>query len=277
MSTLGDVMTKNVVMAQALSPMDYVQELMVRHRVSRVVIVDPNSVPLGIITDKDLLRYTITVNSKELGDVTAHEAMSKPLIKELETTPLSQCARRMLDARISSVVVVARGDTIVGIVTKTDLCMFYAVNGGRSELVQERMTGKPVTARASQAILDAARTMVENRISRIPVVNDHVEGIITLSDLTAANLDIRRAVLLARWKGEFPKGRIVASSDVDQIKIGDVMARNPITVLDKDYLSDAAKSMISHRISGLPVLNANHALVGIVTKTDVAKAVASMR
>ncbi len=54
------------------------------------------------------------------------------------------------------------------------------------------------------------------------------------------------------------------------------MTRNPITVLENAYLSDAAKLMISHHISGLPVLNESNQLVGIVTKTDVTKAVAAM-
>lgn len=274
MVTLEDVMTKKVVVATVSSSIDNVRRLMLQHRVSRIVIVDFYSAPVGMITEKDLLRYTLEEDSTDLDKITAHQVMSRLLVKESDTEPVSSCAKDMLDMRISSVVVV-HGDALAGIVTKTDLCMFYAVNGGRTEQVRKRMTARPITVHASLNILDAATIMMYKKISRVPVANNHLDGIVTLSDLTTVNPTLSRAIVMMK---DYPPEdrRAVLPSEVGLPTVGDIMTRNPVTVMTDSFLSDAAKSMITHHISGLPVLNSNNVLEGILTKTDVTKAVASM-
>ncbi len=277
MTTLGEMMTRNVVVARSSESVESVRRLMVQHRISRIVLVNELSKPVGIITDKDLLRQTLTEGSDEgLEEIIAATMMSKPLVRVPEETSVSSCAKRMLESAISSVVVV-RGDALAGIVTKTDMCIFYALNRSASDEVEKRMTRKPVTARASQRIVQAARIMAENNISRLPIVNNQLDGIVTLSDLTAINPALSPAIVSAKGKILSVKGKVVLPTDVHLITIGDIMTRNPITVLESAYLSDVAKLMISHHISGLPVLNVRNQLVGIVTKTDVTKAVAAMQ
>lgn len=274
-ATLGEMMTKNVVVARSSESVESVRRLMVQHRISRVVLVNERSNPVGVITDKDLLRQTLTEGSDEgLEEIIAATIMSKPLVTVSEETSVSSCAKRMLESAISSVVVV-RGGSLAGIVTKTDMCIFYAVNRSASDELEKRMTRKPVTARASQGIVRAARIMAENNISRLPIVNNQLDGIVTLSDLTAVNPALSPALVSAKGKILSVKGKVVLPTDVHLVTIGDIMTRNPITILESAYLSDAAKLMISHRISGLPVLNVRNQLVGIVTKTDVTKAVAA--
>jgi CBS domain-containing protein len=275
-ATIQDVMTKNVVTLSPSASLDYVRTLMLQHRISRVVIVNEWSNPVGMITDKDILRYTLENDSKDLNQVIALSVMSKPLVKETEATPVSSCAKRMLESAISSLVVV-RGDKVVGIVTKTDLCMFYATGGEGREEVRDNMTVRPVTIRGSQSILDAAKIMFEKNISRLPVVDDHLDGIVTASDLTAVNPALSPAATSSRPKDLQTWEKIVLPKEVGPKSVADIMTRNPITVLYTAYLSDAAKLMIFHHISGLPVLDANNLLVGIVTKTDVTKALAGMR
>lgn len=270
-------MTRNVVVARSSESVESVRRLMVQHRISRIVLVNELSKPVGIITDKDLLRQTLTEGSDEgLEEIIAATIMSKPLVRVSEETSVSSCAKRMLESAISSVVVV-RGDALAGIVTKTDMCIFYAVNRSASDEVEKRMTRKPVIARASQGIVRAATIMAENNISRLPIVNDQLDGIVTLSDLTAVNPALSPALVSAKGRTLSVKGKVVLPTDVHLITMGDIMTRNPITVLESVYLSDVAKLMISHRISGLPVLNVRNQLVGIVTKTDVTKAVAAMQ
>ncbi|HSD04802.1 MAG TPA: CBS domain-containing protein, partial [Nitrosopumilaceae archaeon] len=54
----------------------------------------------------------------------------------------------------------------------------------------------------------------------------------------------------------------------------DIMTPNPVVIDAKEDVSTAALLMIRHGISGLPVVR-NSLLVGILTKTDIAKAIAS--
>jgi CBS domain-containing protein len=55
----------------------------------------------------------------------------------------------------------------------------------------------------------------------------------------------------------------------------DVMTPNPITIKEDSDLADAGYIMLRNRISGLPVVDPNSMLTGIVTKTDIIKALAS--
>jgi len=275
-TTLREMMTENVVVVRSSESVEFARRVMIQHRISRVVIVNEFSMPVGLITEKDLLLQALMEDSEEaLEEIIVARIMSKPLVTLSEETSMLSCARRMLESAISSIIVV-RGGALAGIVTKTDMCKFYALNRNVSEKVEKRMTPKPITGRAFQKIVQAARIMAENKISRLPIVNNRLDGIITLSDLTAVNPILNPAVISAKGKILSVKGKIVLPTDVHLITIGDIMTRNPITVLESAYLSDVAKLMISHHISGLPVLNATNQLVGIVTKTDVTKAVAAM-
>ena len=49
----------------------------------------------------------------------------------------------------------------------------------------------------------------------------------------------------------------------------DVMHRDPVTVLPTDTVDHAARAMLEHQISGLPVVDRNRKLVGIVTEGDL--------
>ena len=55
----------------------------------------------------------------------------------------------------------------------------------------------------------------------------------------------------------------------------DVMTSNPIVINEGEDLADAGYIMLRNRISGLPVVDSNKKLRGIVTKTDIVKALAS--
>jgi len=54
----------------------------------------------------------------------------------------------------------------------------------------------------------------------------------------------------------------------------DIMSSNPVTVNVADDVSEASLLMIRNGISGLPVVK-NSLLVGIVTKTDIVRAISA--
>lgn len=55
------------------------------------------------------------------------------------------------------------------------------------------------------------------------------------------------------------------------------MTADPISVNEDADLADAARLMTKNGVSGLPVINTAGKLVGIVTKSDLTKAVASLK
>ncbi|MEM1425917.1 MAG: CBS domain-containing protein, partial [Cyanobacteria bacterium P01_H01_bin.130] len=51
--------------------------------------------------------------------------------------------------------------------------------------------------------------------------------------------------------------------------VADVMSRDPITVSPETSMKEAIQLLAKHRISGLPVLNDQQELVGIISETDL--------
>jgi CBS domain-containing protein len=79
---------------------------------------------------------------------------------------------------------------------------------------------------------------------------------------------------------EMISGRRNISSGIKSVLLAeDIMKYDPITIARNSDLGQAAQIMTRNRISGLPVVgeNSNDAdnLVGIITKTDIIKALAS--
>ncbi len=54
------------------------------------------------------------------------------------------------------------------------------------------------------------------------------------------------------------------------------MTADPLVIDEEANLFEAAKIMIENRISGIPVVNNSQEIVGIITKTDIIKAIADM-
>jgi len=59
------------------------------------------------------------------------------------------------------------------------------------------------------------------------------------------------------------------------MKVADIMTQEVVSVAPETTVSEAAKIMLKERISGLPVINAAHVLVGIVTEGDLLRRVES--
>jgi CBS domain-containing protein len=140
--------------------------------------------------------------------------------------------------------------------------------------VSDVMTGTPVIVRSDASLRDAATLMVQHRVSGLPVVDagGALVGVITEGDL------IRRAELGTTgdqpgWLSTFLNPGRVALDYVHAhgLKVGEVMAREVITVSPDTPLSLVVDIMESKQIKRLPVLQ-NNELVGIVSRADLLRA-----
>ncbi len=57
-----------------------------------------------------------------------------------------------------------------------------------------------------------------------------------------------------------------------EVIVSDLLEENLVTIGEDEDLATAASLMIKHKISGIPVLDVNQNLIGLVSKTDVVKA-----
>jgi acetoin utilization protein AcuB len=129
-------------------------------------------------------------------------------------------------------------------------------------LIKDWMAKEPVTMSEDTSMIKAIHIMKERRFRRIPVVAEgKLVGMVTDRDLKEASpsrattLDVHELYYL-----------------LAELPVQEIMSRNPISVFQDDTVEHAAQIMLEHTISGLPVVDGEDRVVGIITQSDVFRA-----
>jgi CBS domain-containing protein len=248
---------------------------LLRYNISRIVVAKDNK-PLGIVTEKDISQFLYReVPNRRLNEIRLDEIMSKKLVTAREEDDLKACAKLMLENKISSIIVIDNNNGLKGIFTKSDLVDAYAKYYPKKNLVDEYMTKKVITVAPDENLHMILLLMADMELSRVVVTrNQKPVGIVTGHDLLplGGKYQTPQEELTLRSRN-IPSGIKAA------LIVEDIMTYGPTTIAMNSDLVQAAQIMTRNRISGLPVVqeNSNDAgnLVGIITKTDIIKALAS--
>jgi CBS domain-containing protein len=117
MLPVGEVMTRQVVSVPPEATVDQAIELLLRHRVSGLPVVDSRQRLVGVVTEYDLLK---ALYDHEIGDQPVREHMSADPIYVEEDTSLTAVADLLLSSRLRRLPVVS-GGRLVGLVSRHDL------------------------------------------------------------------------------------------------------------------------------------------------------------
>jgi len=149
--TVADVMTRHVHVTGPQAPFKLLVRLIEENRVSAIPIVDGTGVPIGIVSETDLLlkesraefegarelvpsRRRREMRAKADG-LLAADLMTSPPISVPVTIGLAQAARLMQQRNVRRLVVVDDRGKIAGIVTRSDLLQVFL--RGDEELREE--------------------------------------------------------------------------------------------------------------------------------------------
>lgn len=134
----------------------------------------------------------------------------------------------------------------------------------RMEVVRNWMSTDVITVSPETTLPDAAQLMTGKTIRRLPIIDDgHLVGIVTYGDIRNARPS--GVTTLSIWELNYL---------VNKVKMADIMTKNPVTVTPETTIGEAAEKMLTHMISGLPVLDDQNDLVGIITESDIFRLVA---
>ncbi|WP_042704749.1 CBS domain-containing protein [Azospirillum sp. B506] len=140
------------------------------------------------------------------------------------------------------------------------------------------MTPRVITIAPDATVAEAARTMLENKISGMPVVDaaGTVVGIISEGDL------LRRVELGTErhrswWLGLVSGGTLPAEDFIKSHarKVADVMTGHVTTVDENASPEEVVRVMETRRIKRVPVVRGG-ALVGIISRANLLRALASV-
>lgn len=278
-SSLDQVIKKTVTVPKKTNLLD-ARSILLRYKISRIVIAEKDR-PLGILTEKDLVKTIYNLGNNPIESVSVSEVMTKRLVTATEDSTLYDCARLMLDRRISSVIILKKDGSLAGIITKTDISSVFLTQASSSLQVSKIMTRKVMTVKPADSLLYVEDLLIKNRISRVVVErNRKPVGMITHRDFIPAKVPLwlrqsgdRKEIERYRMAERPAELGLNQLSYLSTFIAADIMTPNPITIGGGDDVSEASLLMIRNGISGLPVVK-NFLLVGIITKTDIVKAIA---
>ena len=299
----ADICNNNPVTLEGNKTLYDARNILLKYNISRVIILKgrQNEKPAGIVTEKDIVRFLhAEFPKRSLDEIRLDEIITNQQLITVEGgTDVGDCAKLMLNNNISSLVIVkANNDNSIlnGIITKSDLLDAYARSFGGDVTINEYMTKKVLTVKPDESVHIVLLIMADGNVSRVIVVGDNNSkpvGIITSHDLLPASTLLiadKSKPSLSKYQ---TKGKDIEMNEstgstaahsgglpygMKRILLAqDIMKFNPIMVTDYSNLVDAALIMRGNRISGLPVVDSNDKLVGIITKTDIIRAIADDR
>jgi acetoin utilization protein AcuB len=123
-------------------------------------------------------------------------------------------------------------------------------------LVRERMSEHPVTIEPESSALSALGIMQYHHLRHLPVVDagSHIVGILAERDLLLA------------------AGRYLHAG----MEVTEVMSHKVQTVRPDTSLGEAARLMADLKIGSLPVVDEDGLIVGIITESDLFRALADI-
>ncbi len=141
------------------------------------------------------------------------------------------------------------------------------------------MTRKVTTVKADTPILDAANLMLQQHISGLPVVDEtgKLIGMVSEGDFIRRS-EIGTQRLRIRWLDFLMGVGKVALNFVHEHgrKVGEIMTQDDLCTATEDMpLEELVRLMERHNVKRLPVMRGDR-LVGIVTRSDLLRAVASL-
>jgi CBS domain-containing protein len=144
--------------------------------------------------------------------------------------------------------------------------------------VKDVMTPNVICIGADEPVLKAARLMLQNHISGLPVVDKDGElvGIVTEGDfLRRSELGTQRQ--RPKWL-EFVigPGRLAQEfTHTSGRKVEEIMTPEPRTIAEGETLEAVVDAMERHHVKRLPVIRGGH-VVGIVSRANLMHALASL-
>ncbi len=118
------------------------------------------------------------------------------------------------------------------------------------------MTTDPITVKKETPIYDAIRTLVENNITGLPVVDDGgtIAGVITEKDML----------------------KLLYNIEDKPGKVEDFMTKGVVAFKEEDSLIDITECLIKNHFRRVPIVSDGR-LVGIVSRKDIIKYILKLR
>lgn len=276
---IKEVMSPEVFVVQENEQVGHARNLMLSHGISKLIVVDGQEKPVGMVTEKDLTRKLKgngpQWKNRPIDKISIKRVMSTNPIIANPNDEIHIAIELLIKNKIGSIPIVDE-EGIVGIITKTDLMKVYTDKLKGKWKVSDLMTNDVITVNENHSITHVIKTMEDNKIGKIIVIRDNIPvGIITPENISFAyvedpetGVNIEKIYFIRNSDGKDKRNVRMVS----MMTAGDIMQNQLVKISGDDDATIAADKMVKHDISGLPVVNGD-SLIGIITQTDLIKGI----
>ena len=246
-----EIMTTQLTSAKISETISRVVEIMVSADVGRVIITDAD-VPVGIFTEKDVLKR-VANKGIDLQETSIREVMTSPIQAVAEETHILDALGKMYQGNFRHLLVRGRRGTIVGIVSMRRILKIAVELGqglSETQTVGEIMSGQVLKVDEGCSISESTELMMRNNSSAVVVTQEQrSKGIFTERDLM--------------------KRVINKVSDITKTPVRDVMTVPLISMPRTTHIGEVLAEMYRRDIRNMPVQGDREELLGIVSMPDV--------
>ena len=273
--TIAEISNKPISIIKNSTISDAIKMLL-NTKISRLIVNDGGK-HVGIITEKDIGLFLFSETTKRgLEEIPVTEIMKPIEFVEENVTP-KNAAKIMIEKGISSLSI-GSDQEVKAIVTKSDLVNYFARRLPEKNKVVDFMTHNYESTHTAAPLYKVVRKMLEKKISRIIVKNQQEEpiGIISFRDLFRISIELGSEDDFSGTNFENVRRGFLSEDGFGDISLArDVMTKGLITIKFNEDLAEACNVLLENNVSGLVVLDGNNTIAGIISKSDVAKALAS--
>ncbi len=279
MMEIKEVMNPEVFVVQENEQVGHARNLMLSHGISKLVVVDGQGKPVGMVTEKDLTRKLKgngpKWKSRPIDKISIRRIMSTDPITANPNDEIHIAIELLIKNNIGSIPIVD-DNGIAGILTKTDLMKVYTDKLKGKWRVSDLMTSDVITVNENHSIAHVIRTMEDNKIGKIVVIRDNTPvGIITPENISFAyvedpetGVNVEKIYFIRNSDGKGKRNVRMVS----MMTAGDIMQNHLVNISGGEDATIAADKMVENDISGLPVVDGD-TLVGVITKTDLIRGI----
>ncbi len=272
---VSEIMTPNPICAKVPGTKRDVLRLLVKHNITGVPVVNEEGYLVGIVSRRDIFEHP---EEEQLALLMRKDV---PVVNVDDS--IEDAARTMLRYGRRHLVVVDENRRVLGVITPQDFLRVIVER--KISTPVENFISKPCFLLHTCTPLPVVfRAMSLTLLSAFPVVDDNAQlvGIVTDRDLfEKAKVDMNVAISELglgddedswNWEGLRNVIKLFYMEEkvnLPNIPVEEVMIKNPLTIFSKSPVWEAAKLMMKHNFSQLPVRNTHDELIAMIFDSDL--------
>jgi CBS domain-containing protein len=275
--TIADIKNTDVVGIEKDSSLYDVINNLVVNKISKNFVFDKNK-PVGIITDKDIIRFLfIDKSGRSFHQISAQEMMNN-ICFTVESMTCQQAAQMMIINDISMLGIGSK-KKLDGIITKTDLLRYYVNRNHDDSKVSDYMTVSYFSASVDDKVHEIIKKMVTCDISRLVILDNDQKpaGIITNGDIFRITMDTDKMSIVQSSLSSYmdQDGLWSETGFVGSQVAGEIMTEGIISADFNTSMMSVAKTILDKKIDSLGINNNDGYLIGLINKTNILYALAN--